>query len=334
MSRELISNLDTRLDNLPAPKPILGSVAQVLLFSGTNTVTPDYMCKAIQVVDNASDAEYAKQKGEDFQRVFDTYQRVSIHSSKPESDVALPNELTTWKLIGGRIQCTLNTSGQVGFVAPDSYENYEFIVNLFSPGSDDDWIGMILGHYKDANGKLHNLTYSRHKQGASAGARLDYNWTGARAKGLLYKQRNPLENGGWSSHAAGCRVRVKREGSLLICDSTLCYTTVAARDAAAYEPFYHMEYDLASTETGRLFLGPQRYGYMAHSQDAATYDVISKPGGTAPILDTSSNTLHVKVGDAWVIKPLSEVLTTGIFYNDVISGRFFHFNGNRLREFT
>lgn len=335
-----LMTLSQQVTDLATTKPLTGGESQIAVFSAQNVVTPTYLVQNIQVVTNADEFTAAKQVKEDQTKVFNEYQRVSIiHTTKADSSEAVPGELNAWSLEGERIRCTINSASLVGFVGPESYEDFVFETNLGvinDPSNDNDFIGVFIG-YREVNGRVHTLTYTRmvKNDGWVAGfnpspgpknAMLIKNFYGRDPR--VIAQNSSADTGtygaNWNANPGGCRIRITRVGDLITCETTKLCATTAERDAAPYVAAATIVYNLASDEDTAMLRGPQRVGYCCMSQTAAAWDVITKPGGLAPIYHMAKGVMYTKVGNDWVISTLTETLTRGIFYNDANKKRFFY----------
>lgn len=269
-----------------------------------------------------------------------------------------------WELVGGenRIRQTVNTKDFCGYVSDRRIRDYEAVVRFSAADGDDDMIGFVAAAAKDADGKMHTLSFVRTPNNQDAGRGVcdeDYHWfcildgqdafnpqTNVHdqvclAHGTLNSTNEP--SGGWNSVGKGTLVRVRRVG-----DKFFGWTTEFRNDGedpAETDLGHAMVVDLddcirrypAAADRLRLFAGTAcRYGYCAQSIPKATFDVvrITNLGSQKPIVNLVRRVVEkydAYAGEYFVApETIGDVFKDGTFsYNDV-TNKMFYSSGERI----
>lgn len=222
--------------------------------------------------------------------MFNSWHRLS-HSSSNYSQPASTTEVDAWTYDGSTdtVSCTMNTVTMVGFVSNLRYSSYELETRLMSTANDDDVIGVLIAFTTDENGREHTLTAIR-----TCGYDSDVIWWE-----LFYNFSRPdqlqLTNGSstatssfvnWSDTGVGSTVRIHRSGDLIEAwCSQLGQTQIDSGTLISV--------DLTSDPRLEKFRGPKSYGFVAKSQQNATFNdtVFSEPSNT--IYDTRDGSVWV-----------------------------------------
>lgn len=215
-----------------------------------------------------------------FSTVFNSWYRFS-HGSNGLFPSA-PSELTTWTYNAATdsIRNTTNSNTFIGMVSNETVGDYEFDVKVSSTDGDDDWIGLVLGFYKDPiTGKEYTLSALRVLNGGAANKAptfsLVYNF--GQTDSWVISSQGPVIAKGWNT-AGVARLRAVREGNML---SVYSYVLSSIDATQPLQNSYVL--DLTSDPRLAVFLGETKYGYGALSQTASTWAPIKRPDadGTA-----------------------------------------------------
>jgi len=296
--------------------------------------------KKVGFIETDEEMNFQKSQKESFQTVFDSWQRISRSGSM--SDSANTSELTAWSYNSSadQIVCQINSTTLVGFISDQRYNNYVLEVLLRSTSADDDYIGVCLAHAEDENGNTHTLTAIRAGTGR-APMIIEYNRqvTGFKEIANVYSglqwfdgtvATGPIGNGtkvGWSSIPNGQKLRITREDDLITVETTL--------NNGNYHDPAKTVIDLTADPDLAVFRGPQRYGYVCHSQPNSTWRVLQRTGDRLPIVDVRSNEYYVYENGSWVNKGsgLPTLVNAGVLqpnwlHFNPITGRSYVLEGN------
>jgi hypothetical protein len=303
---------------------------------------------------------FQQEQEESFGTVFNEWTRISrmtaerdtLHANgDSNSDAALPSELNAWDFnpTTERITCTINSETLLGFISNERYNNYTLEVRLNSNNSDDDFIGLCIAHAQDSSGKTHILTAIR-GYNARAPLVIDKNYWAHTAdnwidnpseyevarvySGLQWADgtttTTPIANGsrgGWNAVSNGVLLKITREDDLITVETSL-------NNGTSYHEPAKRVIDLSMDPELEVFRGPQRYGYVCHSQNASTFDVLDRVTERHPIVDTRNYRLYVFEGGNWVVKSdglpaliASGVLVPNQLHMNPITGRFYYMRG-------
>ena len=247
------------------------------------------------------------------EQVFNTWYRFS-HSSGG-SYPANYNETQSWAYDAntGEISSTVNSGTFIGFTSPAYYgtEPLEVAATVYSPGSDDDTIGVIVGFVIE-NGVEYTLSIVRNTGGITPAKSfaLWYNYLQGDAR-MIWSVTTGGNNG-WAS-AGETRIGFeKNQGTLTIHSSDFGSTT--------FNPAYDYTIDLNSDPDLKRFAGTVAYGYCAHSQNDAKFKDITEISGAGTIVDISTGTVYNQHDTS----PTNRVSITGTI--DVNPGLYYNIN--------
>ena len=201
------------------------------------------------------------------------------------------NELLGWEYLSATntFRSTINSNTTIGMVSPDSYSKYDLEVQLSSVDGDDDAAGVVIAWYRDeTTGKENTLTAIRSPGGVGYTWRIVYNlgqsdqWVvsdktrfikwgngryGQSAVAAGYTANKPL--GGWDDFiAVGTRVKIERDGSKIICQTTDMNSTSYVDSAAILV-------DLTKDSRLTKFIGPRQFGVAALSQRYISFKILA-----------------------------------------------------------
>jgi hypothetical protein len=245
---------------------------------------------------------------ETFATVAARWQRIARSSSNAinaglnrYSDVAIPAELLAWSInpAANSVANTTNSSGMVGFVSPEKFDNYVLESILKSTNSDNDFIGLCIAHAMDDLGQTHTLTVMRALNGAAPmmitkDFMVDItDWNSIQTPPgttTTSKYNRNVRNGlkwangveavapsgasglpGWLSQPQGCRLKVTRAGDFVTIE------TSQLGESAYFAPATTV-IDLSADPALWVFRGAQSFGYVAQSQALSTWEVLQRPG--------------------------------------------------------
>lgn len=303
--------------------------------------------RELGIATNAAELAALKNTTEDFGRVFRNWRRISLLDTLVTP--AVPDELDAWKFDEPKnaIICQVNSKSLVGFVSPGSYLDYTFEVNVTSSDADDDLIGILLATYVDG-GKTHTLTALRSCGGDGSGlkgseagnrprslwyvvkdfgtseARYIYEGNGGLKwpdTGTVDDSRHPTEdvgsmaNKGWGAWLKGVKIRAVRH------DSTITVQTTDF-DGDAYVAGSLVTIDLTAHDDLAGFLGKCPIGYVAFSQDKATWKTLTRPDASRPIYDITTGQVITYDGNTWnVVETPEDYMRPGRIYHTELTGK-------------
>lgn len=296
------------------------------------------LCQRLGIVTSDTELSTVQNYKESFSSVFNNWTRISHGSNGLYPSNA--SELNAWSYnsVNDAIVCTMNSATMIGFVSPDSQENFDFEVEISSTNSDDDWIGVIIA-FAEVDGRQYTLNLWRAwcNGGASdPNFALHYNQAQSDAVLLAGSQcglpsPSPYHNTsgslktGWPG-AGAIRLKVQRVGNLITC------WTTAPGAPGTYLTAYPLTIDLDSQEILKKFKGPQRFGYFCLSQANSSWKSLTRPGDRVPIIDTRNRDCYVYQNGAWVKQPINthrNYLAKNRFFTNQITGKLF-FVGDSL----
>lgn len=297
---------------------------------------PRPVVNQLGIVETDEELALQQEQKESFATVFNQWQRFARKGDEnpdnPYDDEAYPSELSTWSYDSGsdRIRSTVNSTSFIGFISNQRYINYTLETILRSGNSDDDYIGLVIAHAIDENGRTHTLDVMRALMGAAPMSimkdrRVDslvirnvfsgLKWPdGSTATGSFAGNQN---NGawGWNNWPNGIRLKVTREDDIITVETGQINSTVY------YEPAKTV-IDLTSDPELAVFRGPQRYGYACQSQASSTWDVLQRAGDRMSILDVRTMTQYDFIDGSW--QPKQTTVAEMIAADKVIPGWLHH----------
>lgn len=183
------------------------------------------------------------------------------------------------------IYTTANYSSVIGFVSPDMFDQYTIDVKLGSNNSDDDYIGLVLGFYKDPDTNF-EYTLTTWVNTVTVGGVLRYAITynfgqnpttqdtynpiySASSYQVIVDGTSKLtapSGGGWASNSP-VRMHVVRNGDYI-------QVKVSQYGSTTIDDNTLLEIDMKDYPVLQKFRGPSRWGVMASSQEnSAFYDL-------------------------------------------------------------
>lgn len=289
------------------------------------------LCRRMNVVNNQAEQDAVVTARESFADVFNNWTRISHGNNYNYPNT--PSEVNAWEYNAATdtIRATVNSNSYIGFIAPESFEDYDIEVELSSINSDDDRIGLVVA-YVEAGGKQYALSILRQFDGyVNAGAsfiaimnpfqpnqiNLTYNDAGL-------GNPNPFHNGtgttknGWVG-AGKILLKVKRRGDIFECWTTMPNQTTYMEDKK-------ITIDLNSRPELAIFKGPQRFGYSCQSQLYASWRSIERPGERWPIIRVDNLDTYLWQNSAWVKQPAGthrDYIAPRKFYTNQITKKLF-----------
>lgn len=200
----------------------------------------------------------------------------------------------TWDDALGAAVVPINSDSFLGFVSPESVDNYDHEVILRSNNADDDINGVIMAFTRQGN--------TNYSLGVVLKCDLTNNTSGTPANNLSIAVNTaaPLVQvdgdnilGGWRNQFK--RIKVLRRGDI--------FTVYASRwNQMAFDPTLTMTLDLNSSPSLAIFKGPKPYGYSNFSQPQSYFSGIKYYGGVLKdvIIDALNNRVYrYTVGTGW-----------------------------------
>lgn len=339
MKNEIKNFNDTLVEKITLPS---NTANEILLTDASGKFETRQVCQRTSIVETDAELDLMKGADESFANVFNYWKRVS-RSGTSYSDNANPAELNGWAFNAGAnsLSCTINSATVVGFMSPEKFDDYVFDVQLSSNNGDDDFIGLCIAYAVDpADGKTHILTAMRQLNG-KAPLRIDKDYNGfdtsvynlamiygglTWANGTVATATNGTNsgNGGWSAAGIGCRLKVTRKGDIITVITGQVKTNTFVEDTK-------FTIDLSADPKLAIFRGPQSVGYVAMSQQNATWSVYTKPTINIPILDVRNWTKYIKQDGVWTPTQTTKLacLDEGLLYrnwvhtNDILGKYYF-----------
>lgn len=246
--------------------------------------------------------------------VFNTWDRFANNDYFPQG-VGATGEAAAWvwdDVKQAAVQ-PLNTGGWVGFVSPDSVDDYEIDVVMKSDNSDDDTNGLVLA-FNRTGGINNRLTFNVNMGGHPVHPAPLTIQTFTSAAVVVAQSSaipwypNPTfpTDGGWRGRFI--RVKATRKGDNF-------KITTSQWDSLLLDPLTTLEYTLPQTGVAAQFRGPKPWGFINISQAASYFNLRSFKGGQLYdiVVDASSNKVYRYSNGAWS-------LLTGLEIRYVFSG--------------
>jgi hypothetical protein len=333
VSPDINGNINLDFDSLT-----LGTAGSTLIYDINNNVVSDRDVKFARIIDTDKELADSKSIIESFSTVFNEWYRFSHLST----DVypAIPSELNGWQYNSSTdtISSTVNSSSYIGFVSPDTYNDYIFNVKVAAPGNgDDDLIGVVLAYLK-IKGREYTISAARTANNSQTSPGqpnvVNFGWS------LVYNLAQsdqyiiqdgtlttPLTVGVWSDFPNGCLINSERNGNIISTRTT----QLGGNQSNFITP---LSVDLESDERFKKFINPASIGYSASSQPAATFNTLLFSKGNNVIYDSRNGDVwlyNVTTG-VWTLSPdldMYDELKSGYIYSNSNSGRMFYINNDR-----
>lgn len=332
----------------------LNAQHQLLTYDGEG-FNAEPVIRRVGIVETQEELDFQQGATEPFDEVFDSWKRISrLHPDNGNaentdrySDEAIADELNTWEYDSdnNQVVCQDNTTSLVGFIAPESFEDFIFEVQFTSSGNDDDWIGVCIAYAEDEDGNTHTLDVMWCLHGEAPvtivkdrmifedddGSLINGIWHLNITDGLRWSDGteadgSTVENGandGWGSLSTGPTVKVTRRGDEITVETTQL-------DESDYYDPATTTFTLNDDPELEVFKGPQRFGYLCRSQDSATWNTLQRPGARDPIIDTRDLTYYTYEDGEWVEQGSGLSALTD---DDIISTSALHFNPTTERYY-
>lgn len=300
------------------------------------------LVKEVGFVESGAELDAQRGTTESFNTVFNQWLRISRQAGNATGDdwsnEAIPSELDEWTYsdANNSITCTVNSASLVGFISPSYYEDYVLEAQLSSGNADDDYIGFCIAFAEDDLGRTHTLTVTRQLNGPAPMSIIkdrnvnDYvikhvfdglTWQdGTVATGSL----GGTSDQGWNLIPNGIRLKVTREGDIVTIETSQVDSSVIHDPATTV-------IDLSADPELEVFRGPQRWGYVCHSQVGSTWEVFQRPGEYAPVMDLRDGSLWTYDSGAWSQQAygISQAVTDGLVLEEWLhanpdTGKFFY----------
>lgn len=271
--------------------------------------------KTVRIAATTAEADSLKAATISFADVFDKWKRISHGTT--ETSPSIPAELDGWSYNSStdKVSSTLNSNSLIGLISNDRFDTYNFEVIMSSNVADDDAIGIMLA-YKKVGAVEHTLMLVVDGGGLPSGqakARLVYN-NPRPSMNVIFSTNLGIVNQTWDvgvDLSLGVRVVAKRK-----IDKTFEIEVTKADGSPWPTPVYW---------TGAIpdiFLSPCAIGYVAMSQEGATWENVSVPMVKSEIIDNSNGVVWRWQNNAWANAGTMDnesALQRGLIYKDSVS---------------
>lgn len=248
-----------------------GNAGDLTIISGdgtNNLSTKTILEVSDKFFDDSADMEEGKLDRPTNQDIFNTWRKISHDTSGVYP--ANQSEANSWQYNSGTdtISSTVNSSTFIGFVSKDKFKDFDHEAILSSTAADDDFIGLLVGYDRPSIDSEYSLTVYRTGGGVLAGSTygLVYNY-GQSDQAVLVDGASTITvsgaNNNWST-TGQTKVLAEKRGK------TLTFTT-SQQPSATLDAGTELTFDLSSDSRTQRFVGKTKYGYVAQSQDAATF---------------------------------------------------------------
>jgi len=321
---EAMSQLEADVNRTAAN--LQGDRGQILFVKERNTPgsfeAGEIFNKSLAIALNATEVTQSKVVKESFAEAFNQWTRISHNGAGAQP--AIVSELEAWSYdeANDRILSTTNSSSLIGFISPESFDEYVFEVTCSSTNPDDDYIGLSLAAVEH-EGKLHQIyalfyvgsdTKANSKLIIQAGPGFMTTTNGMAYHitevdfGLMTDQ---FGTDGWVAIPNGWRIKVVRKGDSFTLTSSQPGQT-------ALDPSTTITFNLNDAPELAKYKGSGRFGYLVQSQANATWKTHRRPGSSTPVYDVSTKQLwSVNEAGDWVAESdvaMNTVLKPGRFY--------------------
>ena len=284
-----VANLQAQVQTLESNIMPLGLDGQILYYSINNSRSfePGYVVNTGIFVETDQELNDVQNSLINYSNVFNSWYRFSHDST--ESQPAIPLETTAWQFDSntGSISSTVNSTTYIGFVSPDSIDNYVLEVRLTSTNSDDDSIAVLVGWYVDENGREYSLSAVRDSGGLDIGWKIIYNYHRNDSWVVIDAIGTVSSNNGWNLYGnIGTKILITRTG-----DQFNFITTQLGSEN--YDEVTRLNLDLNSDIRLYKFKGSNTYGFGALSQPFATFEILQF---------TVNNIYDVRTGNLYLLQ--------------------------------
>jgi hypothetical protein len=247
-----------------------GNAGDLTIISGdgTNTLSTKTILEVSdKFFDDSADMEEGKLDRPTNQDIFNTWRKIS-HDTSGTFPANL-SEANSWSYNSGTdtISSTVNSSTFIGFVSKDKFKDFDHEATLSSTAADDDLIGLLVGYDRPSVDSEYSLTVFRTGGGLlSSTYGLVYN-AGQSDEAVLVDGKSTITvsgaNNNWNT-TGQTKVLAEKRGK------DLTFTT-SQQPSTTLDTGTELTFDLSSDSRTQRFVGKTRYGYVARSQDAATF---------------------------------------------------------------
>lgn len=218
--------------------------------------------------------------------IFEDWPRMNGSAYYPNK-AASQGDASVWFMnTGGMIQQPRNVNQPNVIVSSEKLRSYIHEVTLTSSDSDDDGIGLVMGHDRQDNGQYVNLVVVRAKGGIYRSG-LNYAVVVHTNSGttILAEKNVGGSSGGWSSRTT--RVKVQRDGDVFKVWASPWNSEVVDENSL-------IEINLDDYPALAALKGEASYGYHTHSQRNSTYRNVQFEGGAeyGTIFVAETNTVY------------------------------------------
>lgn len=236
---------------------------------GTNSLaTKTILEVSDKFFDDSADVEEGKLDRPTNQDVFNTWRKIS-HDASGNYPANL-SEANSWTYNSGTdtISSTVNSSTFIGFVSKDKFKDFDFEAEISSTGADDDFIGLLVGFDRPSLDSEYSLTVYRTGGGVLGNSTygLVYNYAQA-DQAILVEGKSLITVSGAGNNwdvTGATKVLAEKRGK------NLTFTT-SQQPSTTLDVSTELTFDLSSDSRTKRFVGKTKYGYVAQSQDGATF---------------------------------------------------------------
>lgn len=231
-------------------------------------------------------------------QVFDTWDRFANDAFFPKG-VGATGEAAgwVWNVSLNAAVMPLNTGAFVGFVSPDSVDDYELDVVIKSDNNDDDQNGIVLAFNRV--GAINNrLFLSISRGGLTPTPRVSHAIcvndlaTTIQTSNFAGMNAGPNNGEGWNGRYT--RVRVRRNGDVFKVENS-------PWNSMTFDPAGTFEFNVNDDPRLLQFKGPKPWGFINCSQPASYFTIRTFKGGVLwdLIVDAENNVVYRYLPGGW-----------------------------------
>jgi len=268
VTQDSAKELDDSAFNRFVPAGNAGDLT-IISGDGTNTLSTKTILEVSdKFFDDSADMEEGKLDRPTNSDIFNTWRKISHDTSG--TFPANQSEANSWSYNSGTdtISSTVNSSTFIGFVSKDKFKDFDHEATLSSTVADDDFIGLLVGYDRPSVDSEYSLTVYRTGGGVLSTSTygLVYNY-GQSDQAVLVDGASTITVSGANNNwdvTGQTKVLVEKRGK------DLTFTT-SQQPSTTLDTGTELTFDLSSDSRTQRFVGKTRYGYVAQSQDAATF---------------------------------------------------------------
>ena len=222
------------------------------------------------------------------QEIFDTWYRFSHYLSSGFPADSTELDVWVYDSINNSILCTKNSNTYIGFISPETKDNFILEATVNSSDADDDTIALVIGFVTDSSGNEYTLSIGRTQNGGytepTQGWGLIYNLEQS-DEVVLYEQTT-TQTPGWDT-SGGVRIGFLKEGPNLTIYSS-------QNGSTTYDPT--LEYSINLDSAGySIFSGAVQYGFACVSQLNSTWTDINlgTPGASNFVYEFENKKIYL-----------------------------------------